>query len=150
MSRLIDAEVLHELIFHTIQDLLQNPKTDKREECLIEAFRTVEQLVEDMPDESIEYLKWERDEAIRQLEKCGGHFMGLNHDVLRVRRCRDCAFYNEHENKESGDCMMHFVSSGVNRIVLPEDYCSYAKKPTKKGRRTIKERVTREKGFDRT
>lgn len=103
-----------------------------------------------MDTDEIKQLKWERDEAIRQLEKCGGCFMGLNHDVLRVRRCRDCAFYNEHEDKESGDCMIHFVSSGVNRIVLPEDYCSSAKKPTKKGRKAIKERVTREKGFDRT
>lgn len=68
-----------------------------------DCYTSVKQIMDAVPVEAYEQVKWERDQAIDQLNSIGKGFGEKMDDVVPVVRCKECIHYTD----EIGWCDVH-------------------------------------------
>lgn len=75
-----------------------------------------------VPTSVLRQVRWERDQAMRQLQDHGISFGAIAPDVVKVVRCEDCRFDILREDGTFG-CYRHFMEWHK-----PDDFCSYGER----------------------
>lgn len=77
----------------------------------------------------LEQVIWERDLAMEQLKEHGIAFGGIEPDVVKVVRCKDCQHGHYLSGKKMYECHHPFNSTYSTRLSYRGDhYCSYGEK----------------------
>lgn len=120
MARLIDADALLKWLEECTdeKDWLVSQYNADWIYSMLESAPTVDVV----PTAAYEQVRWERDMAMKQLEEHGIPFGGVAPDVVEVRRCKDCEFFDETGYED--------VNAEIDMPELHAGYCSVWKQVT--------------------